>query len=439
MDHRERLAFLEINQDVIERLKEVGESLPREIDSILEQFYQKMLKSPGLREIFAGNSVNHAKSAQRQHWLESVFAGQFDETYMQRVTRIGRAHERVGLEPRWYMGGYCYVLNRLVDLIAAKNRFSPGRMAELIKAVNKAVFLDMELAVSVYIDTSKETARTTVTNHANRFEGDVKGMVDLVASAATELRAIAEGMASVADQTAKRSYVGAQSADITSSNVETVASATAELAASIDEIGRQASSVRCSAEDAVKDAAAVRSVISVLVSSVQDIAEAARQVTDIASRTRMLALNATIESARAGEHGKGFAVVANEVKSLADQASGVTENIIARIAAVQDATASAGTAAARISDVVDRLHGVAAAIAAAVDQQGAATAEIARSIERAAEGSQGVTAIMGEVAGAATETGASAGHVLDSSRSLSMNAEALSRKVSDFLDDVRAA
>lgn len=439
MDADSRLEFLGIDGRCLEKLAEAGSYIPSEIDGILSDFYEKMLQSPEVARLFNGNSVNHAKTAQRQHWLQSVFAGRFDQEYMQRVTRIGRAHERVGLEPRWYMGGYCYVLNRLVDILATKNRFSPGRLAELIKAVNKAVFLDMELAISVYIDTSKETARTTVATHAERFEGEVKGMVDLVASAATELRAVAEGMASVADQTAKRSCVVAQNADLTSNNVQTVAAATSELASSIDEIARQANAVRQSTSEAVEDAASVRSVVEVLTAAVHDIAEAARQVTDIASRTRLLALNATIESARAGEHGKGFAVVAGEVKSLADQAALVTENIITRIAGVEDATASASVAAARITNAIDRLHGVATAIAAAVDEQGAATAEIARSVSRAAEGTKGVTEVIGEVAGAAYQTEASAGHVLDSSRSLSVNAEELSRKVCIFLDDVRAA
>lgn len=439
MDANARLEFLGIDQSCLEKLAEAGRYIPAEIDDILSGFYEKMMRSPEVAELFKGNSVNHAKSAQRQHWLQSVFAGRFDQECMQRVTRIGRAHERVGLEPRWYMGGYCYVLNRLVDILASKNRFSASRMAELIKAVNKAVFLDMELAISVYIDTSKQTARTTVATHAERFEGEVKGMVDLVASAATELRAVAEGMASVADQTAKRSCVVAQNADLTSNNVQTVAAATSELASSIDEIARQANAVRQSTSEAVEDAASVCSVVEVLTAAVHEIAEAARQVTDIASRTRLLALNATIESARAGEHGKGFAVVAGEVKSLADQAARVTENILTRIAGVEDATASASVAAARITTAIDRLHGVATAIAAAVDEQGAATAEIARSVSRAAEGTKGVTEVIGEVAGAAYQTEASAGHVLDSSRSLSVNAEELSRKVCIFLDDVRAA
>lgn len=58
-----------------------------------------------------------------------------------------------------------------------------------------------------------------------------------------------------------------------------------------------------------------------------EIANLVEAVTSISEQTNLLALNAAIEAARAGEHGRGFAVVAEEVRNLAIQTRGITDQI----------------------------------------------------------------------------------------------------------------
>ncbi len=283
-------------------------------------------------------------------------------------------------------------------------------------------------------------ARAALVDQLTRdFDEKVQGVVQTVASQATQMQASAQSMSATAEESTKQAGAVAAASEESAANVQTVASAAEELSSSIAEIGRQVSHSSQIAATAVTESAKANEMVQGLLAASQKIGEIVALINEIADQTNLLALNATIEAARAGEAGKGFAVVAAEVKNLATQTSKATEEIGAQITSVQGATQNAVNAIASIGKTIGEIDQISTTIAAAVEQQGAATQEIARNVEEAAKGTQEVSSNIGGVTEAANSTGAIANQVLASARSLTDQSGELRSLVQSFLTKVKAA
>jgi methyl-accepting chemotaxis protein len=435
-----RRRFLGLDAEACQLLAAFWPTIEPRLPEIIEGFYRHLVTIPRLKQM-VGEQIPRLKQAQASHWRR-LFSGRFDAEYFNGVQTIGNVHHKIGLEPRWYIGGYAYVLNRLVALAIRAHRWSPQKLASLIAAVNAGVMLDMDIAISVY----QEALIAEKVQRAQRLDALLRGfeartavLVSMVASAATELESTSRAMASTTGETVAQATNVAAAVEAASINVQTVASAAEELSASISEIARQVAQSSEIADRAVEDANRTDAIVKTLAEGAQKIGDVVGLISTIAGQTNLLALNATIEAARAGDAGKGFAVVASEVKSLANQTAKATDDISRQIAQIQLATKEAVTAIEAITQTIGEVSRIATAIAAAVEEQGAATQEIARNIHEAATGTQQVSVGIAGVSRGASETGAAATGVHDAAGELSKQAEGLSGDVQHFVTEVKAA
>ena len=90
------------------------------------------------------------------------------------------------------------------------------------------------LKVSVEAD-----RKTGMLRLADTFEAGIKGVVNSVASQATEMQSSAAAMTHTAEQATQQATAVAASVEEASANVQTVASSAEELSASVREIGQQ--------------------------------------------------------------------------------------------------------------------------------------------------------------------------------------------------------
>jgi methyl-accepting chemotaxis protein len=327
-----------------------------------------------------------------------------------------------------------------VEIPGAGSSGEVGLMAEAVDVFKRGMIEARRRATEQEAARAARDLRTeTIETLTRRFDNTVSSVLDVLASAVTELEATASAMTSTSDHTNTQAARVADATDEASASVQTVASAADELSSSIREIARQVEQSNRSAQTAADEASLAERTVKGLADSSARIGDVINLIKDIASQTNLLALNATIEAARAGDAGRGFAVVASEVKTLADQTARATDEIVAQIGAVQGATQGAVGAIVGIVRRINEINEIAAAISAAVEEQSAATSEIAQNIQRAADGTREVSTNIAGVKRAAAETGAAAGEVLTTTQSLAKEAHGLKDTVADFLAGVRTA
>ncbi|MEQ9326115.1 MAG: methyl-accepting chemotaxis protein [Rhodospirillales bacterium] len=239
-----------------------------------------------------------------------------------------------------------------------------------------------------------------------------------------------------AEETGQRSADVSAGATEASANIQTVASASTQLSAAINEISGQVARAATISRRAVDDADATNDRVRSLSTAAEEVGKVITLIQDIAEQTNLLALNATIEAARAGEAGKGFAVVASEVKNLANQTARATDEIKSKIDEIQSETTSTAESIAGFGETIRQIDELSTAISAAVEEQGAATAEIARNVEEAAANTDDISRLMGGVADAASQTDTVAHDQETAVSDLNDKNSQLKKAIEDFIRNV---
>lgn len=316
-----------------------------------------------------------------------------------------------------------------------------GEMARTVEVFKNNALKISEMAKQQEMQQRAAEVQKRASLHALAadLEQKVKHVVDMVASAATEMDSTSKSVAQMADGSQHKLQSLSEQIGGTSHNVQTVANASAELSSAIQEISAQIAKSADLTHSAVTDAQQADSSATSLTEAAQKIGEVVEMINSIAAQINLLALNATIEAARAGEAGKGFAVVASEVKNLASQTTKATEQIASFISAIQGATTDTVGIIKNIGGKIRNINEISTTISAAVEEQGAATKDISSNVQQAAQSTEEVSRNANDVTRTAQETGAAATEMTAASSELSRQAEILRREMDTFLVSIRAA
>jgi methyl-accepting chemotaxis protein len=203
--------------------------------------------------------------------------------------------------------------------------------------------------------------------------------------AATSVAGGAESTAATLEAIRARTDALADRSSAAQSTATTFAQAADKFTHSAEHIDAQVRNASRLADDAGTAAHEASVNVDRLRDSSAAIGNVVNLIAQIARQTTMLALNATIEAARAGASGRGFSVVATEVKALAVQTQGATEEIKAKIDALQRDAASSIDAVHRISTAIAAIRPVFANVNGAVAEQNATTGEMSHNAVTASQ------------------------------------------------------
>lgn len=306
---------------------------------------------------------------------------------------------------------------------------------QILEVVDAAADGDLTRRTHFTGDETIEKLGSGLTRFIDDISNSIRSIGDnsvSVVTATEDLARVSAELTENAATTSNEASLASAAADEVDHNIEAVASAVEEMGASIHEIAKNASEASSIANSAVAEAQQAHATVAKLGDSDREIGNVLKVITSIAEQTNLLALNATIEAARAGEAGKGFAVVANEVKELAKETARATEDISAKIAAIQGDTDEAVDAIDRMTNVITKIDQISTTIASAVEEQSGTTAGISRSIIEASTAAHSISSNTTRVAEVATRTTAGASATDQAAASMRTMAAELENLVKRF-------
>ena len=227
--------------------------------------------------------------------------------------------------------------------------------------------------------------------NAAKATGETDINIKSIASSVEEVSNQVAFVAKSSEDANKNMKIVGEATKNVSRSVNAVATAIEQMYATMNEVAKNSGRGANVTNEASDKADGTSKIVNKLGDAAKEIGDVVELIKGIAAQTNLLALNATIEAAGAGDAGKGFAVVANEVKELARQTAGATEEIRYKVEDMQNNTNQAVSAIASIVSVITEINSIMGTIAAAVEEQTSTTDEISKNIGNTASAADSVS------------------------------------------------
>lgn len=320
-----RLEMIKLTDEDMAVLQRIKPLMEPHLQAVIDDYYASLIKVSKLKAIiYMHSSVERLKGTMRRHLLE-ILDGRIDPSFMEKRLRIAMMHNKIGLEPKWYIAAFEKLQSSFMEHLDQELKTSADRQ-QAMEAISKMFNFEQQVVLDAY---EKENIR----ERESQYEKVKEELKRNLAMISAELAALTEETsASVEELVSTSSEVNrslSQSVDQSQDSRSLAATGQEDLQA----LGERISSIRESADH-------MEETVQQLNRSSAQIHNIILIVKDIAEQTKLLSLNASIEAARAGEHGRGFAVVAGEVQKLSDDTRQAVQQITDLVGQTSKYTAS---------------------------------------------------------------------------------------------------
>ncbi len=152
---KERKSFLELSEHDESLLRNLHAKLNQEGGELAEAFYEHLLRYPRLADLLKHPGTLARLKKSQAAYFQALTAGSYGPAYVQERVDIGIIHQRIGLDPKWYIGAYRKYLSHLFPLLQRLYADQPDTLLATYDALIKIVSFDMSLALDAYFEADK--------------------------------------------------------------------------------------------------------------------------------------------------------------------------------------------------------------------------------------------------------------------------------------------
>lgn len=173
-----RKALFQLTDNEEATLAECRGLVEPHIDEIVDRFYTQMTGHFSTQLLIGDLETFTRLQASMKGYVQELFAGEYGREYVNKRLRIGKVHERIGVDPKLYVSAVHLLDGILTEFIgeALRQRNEGAQVAACCGAVRKLLMFDIHIVFDTYTNSlvsQVDVARQELERYAQDLESIV--------------------------------------------------------------------------------------------------------------------------------------------------------------------------------------------------------------------------------------------------------------------------